>query len=458
MRSDNGAAEAGGLFGQAWAASLGGELRRSEAFRRAAAGWQGTLVLELLEEPAADGGQRGVLIELADGVCRQARASRPADRERAAFVIAGGVDGWQGVLAGSASPLTALLRGRLRLVKGKLTSLMPFAAAAEELARCAARLVGAGAAPAAAEAPRRPPFRSTSAAGLATDSPPMQLWEKAKRHGIWNPRAIDFTTDRRQWLELDDEERDLLLRLAALFGGGEESVTRELLPLIRVIAREGRLEEEMFLTAFLWEEAKHVEAFRLFFDEVAGEQGDLDRYHTPAWRRIFCHELPAAMARLDDDRSAVAQARASVTYNMIVEGVLAETGYHVYHSVLVERDILPGTREMVGYLQRDESRHLAYGVYLLTRLVEEHGEPVWQAIEQRMDELLQPALAIVQEVFDLYPPGGAPFGLEASAFLDYANGQFERRLERIDRGRRGRPPGSEPSNGAGGPQHLAPGA
>jgi ribonucleoside-diphosphate reductase beta chain len=32
-----------------------------------------------------------------------------------------------------------------------------------------------------------------------------------------------------------------------------------------VIAQEGRLEEEMFLTSFLWEEAKHVEFFSRFF-------------------------------------------------------------------------------------------------------------------------------------------------------------------------------------------------
>ncbi len=223
----------------------------------------------------------------------------------------------------------------------------------------------------------------------------------------------------------------MLLRLAALFGAGEESVTRELLPLIRVIAREGRLEEEMFLAAFLWEEAKHVEAFRLFFDEVAEERGDLNRFHTPSYRRIFYDELPAAMARLETDASPVAQARASATYNMIVEGVLAETGYHVYHSILERHGILPGMQQVVRNLQRDESRHLAYGVHLLSRLVAEHGEPVWRAIEERMDELLEPAVAIIREVFALYDP--PPFGLEPAVFVDFAVEQFGRRLARVER-------------------------
>lgn len=35
-----------------------------------------------------------------------------------------------------------------------------------------------------------------------------------------------------------------------MFQAGEESVTLDLLPLIQVIAGEGRIEEEMFLTSF----------------------------------------------------------------------------------------------------------------------------------------------------------------------------------------------------------------
>ena len=50
-----------------------------------------------------------------------------------------------------------------------------------------------------------------------------------------------------------------MLHLTSLFQAGEEAVTLDLLPLIRAIAQEGRIEEEMYLTTFLWEEAKHVD-------------------------------------------------------------------------------------------------------------------------------------------------------------------------------------------------------
>jgi ribonucleoside-diphosphate reductase beta chain len=199
-----------------------------------------------------------------------------------------------------------------------------------------------------------------------------------------------------------------------------------------VIAREGRVEEELFLTTFLWEEGKHTEFFRRFLDEVVGADGDLHDLHPPSYRRIFYEELPGAMNGLLTDSSPAAQARAAVTYNMIVEGVLAETGYHGYHEALSRRGVLPGLREGLGYVKRDESRHIAYGVYLLSRLVAE-DETLWPAIEARMAELLEPALGVVTETFALYEE--MPFGLELDEFLDYARGQFAKRFARIEKAR-----------------------
>ena len=107
-------------------------------------------------------------------------------------------------------------------------------------------------------------FITTSSRGLRQDILPMRLYHKAKKLGIWDPQSIDFTQDILDWQHLNDTEKESLLQLTALFQAGEECVTLDLLPLVMVIAREGRLEEEMFLTTFLWEEAKHTEFFRRF--------------------------------------------------------------------------------------------------------------------------------------------------------------------------------------------------
>src|SRR5437867_9850276 len=112
----------------------------------------------------------------------------------------------------------------------------------------------------------------------------MRLFQKAKKLGTWDPQAIDFSHGKPDCDAFDDTERDFLLRTLALFQAGEEGVTSDLRPLIMVVADEGRLEEEIFLTSFLWEEAKHVEFFRRWLDEVALATGDLEKYLTPSYR------------------------------------------------------------------------------------------------------------------------------------------------------------------------------
>jgi ribonucleoside-diphosphate reductase beta chain len=275
-------------------------------------------------------------------------------------------------------------------------------------------------------------YFTTTTHGLQRDLPAMRLYEKAKRLGIWNPSDLDLRLDRQHWLALSLDEQDILLRLTAMFQAGEEAVTLDLLPLIMIIAAEGRVEEEMFLTTFLFEEAKHTDFFNRFLTEVAAVGGDLGRYHTPHYRDLFYRELPEALGALRDDPSAAAQVRASVTYNMIVEGMLAETGYHAYFTVLERSDLMPGTRRGIALLKQDESRHIAYGIYLLSRLVAEDGT-LWDVLEERMNELLPAALGVIGDVFAAYDP--VPFGLVEEDFTDYALAQFQKRVARLERAR-----------------------
>jgi hypothetical protein len=140
-------------------------------------------------------------------------------------------------------------------------------------------------------------------------------------------------------------ERESILSLTSLFAAGEDAVTLDLLPLVLAIAREGRIEEELYLTSFLFGEGKHTELFARFLSEIAGS--------------------PAAR----------------------------------------------------------ESRHIAYGVYLLSRLVASDAA-TWDVVEARMNELFPFALG-----------GVTPFGLEQSTFLDFATSQFAKRSERISKAR-----------------------
>lgn len=274
-------------------------------------------------------------------------------------------------------------------------------------------------------------FASTTR-GLRRDTPPMRLFEKAKRLGVWNPSEIDLSRDARDWQQLSESERDLLLRLTALFQAGEEAVTIDLLPLIMAVAREGRIEEELYLTSFLWEEAKHVDFFSRFLDEVAGVSHDLSHYHSASYRELFYEVLPTALQGLLTDAAPAAQVEAALVYNMVVEGVLAETGYHAYFSVLERNGLMPGTRRGITLLKQDESRHIAYGVFLLSRLIAE-DDSLWELVEHKMNALLLLAMGIIDDAFSAYER--VPFGLMHDDFMNYAMQQFQKRVERIDRAR-----------------------
>ncbi|MEZ4770625.1 MAG: R2-like ligand-binding oxidase [Caldilineales bacterium] len=273
---------------------------------------------------------------------------------------------------------------------------------------------------------------TTATLGLHRETPPMRLFEKAKRFGVWNPAEIDLRRDAADWRTLSADEQRILLHLTSLFQAGEEAVTLDLLPLIAAVAREGRLEEEMYLTTFLWEEAKHVDFFDRTLREVMGAPGDVSGFHSASYRRLFYQALPAALGRLWDDSSPAAQIRAAVTYNMVTEGVLAETGYHAYFTVLQRNGLMPGQVRGITLLKQDESRHIAYGMYLISRLISA-DDSLWQVAEDQMNTLLPVALDIIGDVFECYDP--VPFGLQVADFTDYALNQFGKRMSRLERAR-----------------------
>ncbi len=283
--------------------------------------------------------------------------------------------------------------------------------------------------------PARRTFVTTSTRGLRYDLPPMRLWQKSKRLGIWNPNDIDLSQDKKDWQNMSEDEKESVLQLCSLFVAGEESVTLDLLPLVMLVAREGRIEDEMYLTSFLWEEAKHVDGFRRFLNEVVGEQesGDLSRFHGPSYSQIFYEELPNAMNRLLTDTSVEAQVRALATYNIFVEGVMAETGYYSFYRMLTQNNLMPGMQQFVGYLKRDESRHIAFAIYYLSRLMAEHGDAAWHALEQRMNELLPLAIGTNNDSYD--ENGSSPFGMTQEESNNYSISQFTKRMDRLARAR-----------------------
>ena len=289
---------------------------------------------------------------------------------------------------------------------------------------------------------------ATATRSFRTDILPWRLYQRAKQLA-WDPAEIDFTKDAADWRAQDERLRRGVARLATTFMIGEEAVTLDIVPLLRAVSASGRVEETMFLTTFLGDEAKHAELFRLWFEQL-GETGPFDDYLTPAHRAIFDADLPRAMSRLDTDRSPEAFLDASLTYNHFVEGVLAMTGYWAWHRIFTMLNLFGGMRRGIELVQRDERRHLAYGTYLCRRIVAEHPE-TWPFVERRMEELRELGLRFVRDIGDAFfeefraSAGGdgqamAAFETLASQmiaeFTSYGEQQLSRRLAAIEVARR----------------------
>ncbi len=262
-----------------------------------------------------------------------------------------------------------------------------------------------------------------SARGLRRDGLPMRLWEKAVRL-VWDPSEIDFSQDVAHWADLDDRRRAGLGGQARGFMVGEEAVTLDILPLLRAISDEGRLEETMYLTTFAFEEAKHVDFFTRWFDAVGCDPRELEtavpRAADYGGSAVIDDELPRVMQRLDGDRSAQAVLDAALTYNQFVEAVLAIVGYRIWERIFTRRDILPGFQQGLKLVQRDERRHIAYGTYLCRRIIAADHD-LWSFVEQRMHDLTEMAL-------DTGGQAAAAYGDRFQQYADLVRAQAARRL------------------------------
>lgn len=251
-------------------------------------------------------------------------------------------------------------------------------------------------------APTRKASEWSSPRGLDKDGVPWRLWEKAKKLH-WDPADIDYSSERSDWGLLNEDQQISVAALAQGFMIGEESVTLDILPLMMAMSDEGRLEEVMFLTTFAYEEAKHVDFFRRWFDAIGadleglaekGRQRQIEAGETPpdphTTEGMFESILPEAMRAVIVDRSPWAQLNASITYNQFVEGCLAISGYAVWSQMFEAFGVLPAMQEGLRLIRRDEGRHITYGTFLCQRLLAANPD------------LIEPSVARMHELNEAY--------------------------------------------------------
>ena len=195
-----------------------------------------------------------------------------------------------------------------------------------------------------------------------------ERWEKNN----WSATALDFTQDRSDWHErFSDLERKAALWNYSLFFHGEDSVTDNLSPYIDAAPLE---EQKYFLATQQVDEARHSVFFGRFMREVvdrgetiAGSLAATLPELTWGFRKTF-EKLDDVADELRKDKSIPNLARSIFMYHLVVEATLAQPGQHFIEGYVNERGILPGFREGMENVSKDEQRHIGFGVKMLSDL------------------------------------------------------------------------------------------
>ncbi|QQK74594.1 R2-like ligand-binding oxidase [Salicibibacter cibarius] len=275
---------------------------------------------------------------------------------------------------------------------------------------------------------------------LNWNAPMYRLYEKAKKN-YWDPANIDFSQDQEDYQNMSSMDRMFALPLVGAFAAGEEAVTLDILPMLEVMARQGRLEDTMFLTTFLHDEAKHTEMFSRWQTAVGVADLDLHNFHNDDYKRVFYQELPEKMDRLKTDDSPEAIIRAATVYNMIVEGTLAESGYHAFRQIFKEAGLMPGILKGIDLLNQDEGRHLQFGIFTIQRLVA-GNDKLMKVFHDYMDELSPYAFGFVDYLTGLFEETkkhewvDMTLKVDPNLMKEYARSQFDIRKSKVERARK----------------------
>jgi ribonucleoside-diphosphate reductase beta chain len=253
-------------------------------------------------------------------------------------------------------------------------------------------------------------------------------WEEEQ----WSPFAIDLDADRDQWRGLDGEDRGLIFWVLSSLMVAEERITTKFSGLV---GAHGSEEEATFLATQQVDEARHMQFYARFQDEVVADPAAIAAHVerareqvSPAFRAIFDEALVAAHERLlADPADAAAKVRFVTLYHQILEGTLGLTSFNFVTGYLERQGLLPGFVEGYSKIHHDEQRHIGYGTWFLREAVA--ADP---ALADAVRGILRELLPLVAE--SLTPPDreGSDWdalGVGAEEIRDFALGGLTRRLD-----------------------------
>jgi putative sterol carrier protein len=126
------------IFCEEWAQLWNDSINSNQDYKKAATKWEGAIAMVMTADPAMGiPEERIVIADLWHGDCRNAKAAAAAELDDTPYLIRADPAVWKSVLAGKTDPIVGLVGGKLKLAKGSLFALLPYAKAAKELVRSA---------------------------------------------------------------------------------------------------------------------------------------------------------------------------------------------------------------------------------------------------------------------------------------------------------------------------------
>ena len=219
----------------------------------------------------------------------------------------------------------------------------------------------------------------------------------------WDAAAIDFAPDARAWEELPDERRQRLTTLLAGFRVGEDAVAEHLTPFVAAANRETLASQESLMAWTFTLQRRDEERHARFFDRIAAEvlrlpgetpaerRAAAREYATPEILELFEEQLPTLAAELAAGEAGLGDGVS--LYHMLLEGVVFNAGTTALLDDLAD-GALPGVREGVERVERDERWHVGFGLRCLIETLPS---------QERIDDLVARGVAAAAAWGDAVP-------------------------------------------------------
>jgi ribonucleoside-diphosphate reductase beta chain len=248
----------------------------------------------------------------------------------------------------------------------------------------------------------------------------------------WSPFRIPLDRDIEQWQGMAADDRSLVFWALSSLMVAEERITTKFSGLVGAYGTE---EEATFLATQQVDEARHMQFYARYQDEVVADPGAIAAHVararellSPAFATIFDEALVQAHERLT---AAPGDAGAKVdfvtAYHVLIEGTLGLTAFNFITGYLERSQQLPGFVEGYSKIHHDEQRHIAYGTWFLREAVRE--EPALAENVRATLRSLLPAVAQALTPPDRDGTDWEALGASSDEIREFAVSGLSRRLK-----------------------------